>query len=383
MTEQSELTPEQTVHVARHWPGPCKEPPCPLEGTRFAARMQPVFSIDGLERWKERVRAAASEPKLRNTFGGDWILDGPDEPEPVWGSGAQVLWPKGEALVLVGGVGAGKTTIAGQAVLHGVGAIDGPFLGYPISLPPGVVGYVAADRPSQIRRSFRRMVGEDSRELLNERLDVWSGGLPLALDGARTGELADFVQDRGWTTLVVDSLKDLVANTTDDQSGLAINRQVQECLVRGIEVMLLHHQRKASEMNKKPKRLDDVYGSRWITAGAGSVLMVWGDAGASQVELSHLKPPAESVGPLALLHDHARGRTTVEGMADIAMPDRLTADDLLAALVEPGTLEDLMARTGRSMSTVKRRLSAIKDLGLVTESQASSTSPKVWTRVLR
>lgn len=345
-------------------------------------------AMDGIERWKDRVlRRADGVPaaKTRHAFGGDWILDGPEVPEPVWGAGAQVLWPKGEALVLVGGVGAGKTTIAGQAILHGIGALSGPFLGYPIKLPEGVVGYVAADRPSQIRRSFRRMVTEAMRGQLNERMDVWSGALPFALDDAKPGKLADFVEGRGWKTLVIDSLKDLVANTTDDQSGLAINRQVQECLVRGIEVLVLHHQRKASEMNKKPKRLDDVYGSRWITAGAGSVLIVWGDAGSARVELSHLKPPAEAIGPLELLHDHPRGKTTVEGMADIPMPDRLTSEDLLAAMAKlgPSTLEDLASACHVSKSTVQRRMAALKKEGMVDESQASSTSPKLWSVVAR
>ena len=68
--------------------------------------------------------------------------------------------------------------------------------------------------------------------------------------------------------------------------------------------------RASSSENKKPTSLADVYGSTWITAGAGSVILLWGGAGDLVVELTHLKPPGEAVGPFELLHDHDRGVTT-------------------------------------------------------------------------
>ncbi|HEX5522820.1 MAG TPA: hypothetical protein VFX53_05200, partial [Pedococcus sp.] len=67
----------------------------------------------------------------------------------------------------------------------------------------------------------------------------------------------------------------------------------------------------------KPNSLADVYGSGWITAGAGSVVLLWGAAGDPIVELSHLKQPDEEVGPLRLAHDHVAGRTSVVEGADV------------------------------------------------------------------
>ena len=58
-----------------------------------------------------------------------------------------------------------------------------------------------------------------------------------------------------------------------------------------IEVVVSHHQRKATGYNKKPTTLADVYGSTWLTAGAGSVVLLWGEAGDPIVELTHLGSP--------------------------------------------------------------------------------------------
>ena len=48
----------------------------------------------------------------------------------------------------------------------------------------------------------------------------------------------------------------------------------------------------------KPKRLADVYGSRWLTAGMGSVLLLWGEPGDLVVEVRHLKQPVRGGRPV-------------------------------------------------------------------------------------
>ena len=61
-----------------------------------------------------------------------------------------------------------------------------------------------------------------------------------------------------------------------------------------------------------------MYGSRWLTAGMGSVFMLWGDPGDLVVEFTHLKQPAEAIGPWKLLHDHLEhGLTTVLEQVDL------------------------------------------------------------------
>jgi replicative DNA helicase len=96
-----------------------------------------------------------------------------------------------------------------------------------------------------------------------------------------------------------------------------VNLALQECIARGVEVVAIHHQRKEQSGAGKPRALADVYGSTWITAGAGSVILLWGEPGDPVVELRHLKQPAEEVGPMRVSHDHAHGTTTIHDAPDL------------------------------------------------------------------
>ena len=224
-----------------------------------------------------------------------------------------MLWAEGEALFIVGPQGVGKTTLMQQIALRRAGVLDGDLLAFPVKVDlERLTLYLALDRPRQIARSFKRMVG-DGGEM--GRLAVWKGPLPFNL--AKDPEkLALFVADVGEMlgtpvgTVCVDSLNDLASPLSSDEVGAALKRAVGGVIAREVEVAGCHHQRKATGENKKPKSLDDVYGSTWITAGAGSVVLLWGQPGDPVVELSHLKQPAEEVGPLELVHDHEHGITT-------------------------------------------------------------------------
>lgn len=247
----------------------------------------------------------------RAVDGATFILHEPDDVPAAWGRGDQVLWAEGEGLLLVGPDGVGKTTIAQQLVLARLGIADA-FLGYPVKRSAGRVLYIAADRPRQAARSFARMVTADHQAELEERLVVWPGPLPFdPLKEHRA--LANLAESLEATDIFLDSLKDIALDLSKDESGSRLNIAVQECIARGLEVCGLHHQRKEGrDGSGKPNRIADVYGSRWLTAGMGSVWMVWGDAGDPLVEFIHLKQPAEDVGPMQLIHDHTAGRTIRE-----------------------------------------------------------------------
>lgn len=252
----------------------------------------------------------------RTAAGGSFVLDAPDTPPAVWGDDTEVLWAQGEALMLCGPAGVGKTTLAVQVVAGRLGIGSGELLGLPIRAGAKKVLYLAMDRPPQISRAMRRLFNEADRAALNERLVVWKG--PPPYDMAKHPEvLLRMCEAAGADTVVVDSLKDAVVKLSDDETGANYNRARQMALAAGIEVLELHHQRKSGAENKKPTRLDDVYGSTWITAGAGSVLLLWGEAGDPVVELIHLKQPAEPVGPLMVAHDHVAGTTAVQRQVDI------------------------------------------------------------------
>jgi replicative DNA helicase len=241
--------------------------------------------------------------------GAAFALDQPEHIPAVWGDGRGVLWAAGEPLMLYGPDGVGKTTVGQQLLLRRVGIGAPELFGLPVA-PHGRGLYLALDRPRQAGRSMRRMVSEEDRALLTERVCVWPRSVPFDIVRNPSGLLA-FTLESGCRTVLIDSVKDLAPNLSDEESGAAFHKACQLCLEAEIEVVALHHPRKAQADNKKPRTLADVYGSRWLTAGMGSVILLWGDAGDPVVKLEHLKQPAEIVGPFELLHDAQRGTTIV------------------------------------------------------------------------
>jgi replicative DNA helicase len=277
--------------------------------------------------------------------GATFALDAASHVEAVWGDGSRVLWAQGEPTMIAKPDGVGGTTIAQQLALRRAGIGAPALLGHTVTVDPGRVFYLALDRPRQARRSMRRMVTEDDRDALEEKLVVWEGALPfdIVADPAR---LLGLAQERDATTVVIDCLKDVAPKLSDEQVGQAINNAMQLCVAAGVE---------------KPRTLDDVYGSRWLRAGCGSVMMLWGEAGDPIVELAHLKQPADEVGPLTLLHDNVNGTTTVSGATDVV--------DVLGASVAALTARDVASRLFKraepnaSIPSPARRLSGLSPQG--------------------
>lgn len=232
------------------------------------------------------------------------------EETALWGHNWAPIWPPGESLFIVGPIGVGKTTVGQQLILARLGVTEPQLLGLPVLVDPRPWLYIAADRPRQALRSLRRMVTEDQRELLDERLLIWKGPLPFNLL-REPWRLSVWIQEHGCAGVFIDSLKDVAVGLSNDEVGGQVNLALQEVTAAGLEVIVNHHQRKANAENRRPQTLADVYGSTWLTAGAGSVVILWGAAGDPLLELHHLKQPADEVGPLVVVVDHATGAVEV------------------------------------------------------------------------
>ena len=236
-----------------------------------------------------------------------FIFEQPSSVKPRWGKGGDVLWERGESLFLVGPTGVGKTTLSGQIVAGLIGIVP-DVLGFPMEQAARVL-YFAMDRPRQIARAWGRLFTTNDKNVLSDRLTVWRGPLPMQLDAAPEA-LVELAHRYEAEVVIIDSLKDAVARLGEDGPAGNFNRAVQFCSRDNIDVLTLHHQRKAVE-GHKPTALEDVYGNTWLTAGAGSVVLLWGEAGSEVVELTHLKQPADPVGPLIVEHDHLAGTSSV------------------------------------------------------------------------
>jgi hypothetical protein len=159
---------------------------------------------------------AYHSPNARD--GATFILDEAADLEARWGRGGEVLWARGESLVIAAPPGVGKTTLAGQIVAGLIG-ITPDVLGYPIT-PATRVLYLAMDRPRQIRRALRRLFTEEHREQLAEHLVVRPGPIPSDL-GNKPELLLDLVCSHGCDVVVLDSLKDAAVHSRRGRAGRA------------------------------------------------------------------------------------------------------------------------------------------------------------------
>lgn len=325
-------------------------------------------------------RPTPAEQMARLRDGGQFILDAPDTVPAVWGRGDDVLWAQGEALMLVGGPGVGKTTIAGQLVRARLG-LDDSVLGWPVQPGRRRLLYLAMDRPQQIARGLRRLFTEEERQPLNERLSVWVGPPPADL-AQSTGTLLELAQSADADTVVVDSIKDAALGLADDQVAGGYNRARQLAIAAGVEILELHHQVKRGANGGAPTQLADVYGSAWLTAGAGSVVLLAGAAGDPIVELRHLKQPAGEIGPLRISHDHAAGTSAIWHSTDLLAIARATPAGVTAKAAA-GALFSTDKPTAAQLERARRRLDALVRSGDLdrrdaTVGGANGTTPTTW-----
>lgn len=290
------------------------------------------------------LQAQDMDRSNRLVDGASFALEAPPEVPTIWGRGGEVGWAQGEALILVGPAGIGKTTLMQRLVLARIGVGPGRVLGFPVERADRPVLYVAADRPRQASRSLHRMVDAGDRGRLAAMLKVWRGPLPFDV-GADPGRLARWAKDQGAGTIAIDSLKDVALDLAKDDAGSRVARAIQETAAAGLELVVSHHQRKAQGENRKPTKIDDVYGSTWITAVAGSVVLLWGKAGDPLVELSHLKQPAGEIGPLRVVVNHDTGDVDLaEGTGPLgllrAAPHGLSVSEVAGALFADGGTPD-------------------------------------------
>lgn len=242
--------------------------------------------------------------------GGAFAFDDALTVAPLLGTREAPLWAPGEPLIITSSPGIGKTTLAQRLVLAQVGLRPPEVAGQPVQTVAGPVLYLAMDRPRQIARSLRRMVALEDRAVLDERVLVWKG--PPPADVAKRPELLlTLATAAGAGVVYLDSLKDAALGLSSDEVGAAVNMAFQLLVSEGVDLAVLHHQIKRSPDGGKPSALADVYGSNWITAGAGSVVLLQGEQGVPQAHLIHLKPVTDPVGPLAITIHRATGEVTL------------------------------------------------------------------------
>lgn len=309
--------------------------------------------------------------------GGAFLFDQPVEATALWGEGKDVLWARGESLMIAGPQGVGKTTLIGQ-LLRALLGVQDSVLGFPVAPAEKKILYLAMDRPQQAQRNLQRMFAglDEMRDYFDEMLIVRPG--PPPADFAANPEiLAEVTNLHDAGTVLIDSMKDAAVGLSKDEVGAGYNRARQIALAEGLQVAELHHTVKNGADGGKPNHINGVYGSTWLTSGAGSVVMLWGDPGAAEVEFLHLKQPMENVGPFRVYHDNTTGEMTriVEEQRDLLAMLRkvkygLTKADAAMIVSEvPST----RAPSRAELATALRKLTALVNKGLAVKVAAEGS----------
>lgn len=325
----------------------------PVDGTAALDPLQQPAPDD--------TQVAESEPKLRFKDGASFILDAPEGLPNIWGEGDESLWARGEALMICGPPGVGKTTLTGQ-IVRGLLGLQSTVLGLPVAPAAAKVLYLAMDRPAQIARGLRRAFKESERDVLAESLLFWEGPPPGDV-AKHPSVLLSLAQLAEADVVVIDSVKDAAVGLTEDEVAAGYNRARQNCLAHGVEVLELHHMVKRGAGGNKPTELADVYGSAWLTAGAGSVVLLWGAAGDPIVSMTHLKQPAGEVGPWQLEHDHGRGTTSIFHGADILTLASSYGEEGISPTAAAVAMFDTEKPTDAQKKKAARKLQRLVDQG--------------------
>lgn len=249
-----------------------------LVGIINHVRSQPQHAIDPV--------AVEADLKLKvYTFGEfantkvepDWII--PD-----------LLHSKG-VLCLTGPPDVGKSTVTlrfAERIVKGE-----KFLKWTPKRPAKIL-LVSMEMPHEELAYFTTNMRLDpNNELLAENLLIMPLGHSLQLRSKEAQGDLNRVLDK-WQPegVLFDSLGvGIGGDISSDQVVLEVFEYTKETLANqyGIFSWFIHHNRKPQPGNRKPNKLEDMYGSAYIGAGATTVMGLWGKKGSDTIEVDCLK----------------------------------------------------------------------------------------------
>ena len=242
-----------------------------LNRARHKYPVDPEAQVDGLPvfTWGELLQLEVHV---------DWLIPG-------------ILQRQG-IMVVSGKPGVGKTQLTIQALLHI--ALGRPFLGWDIR-EPRKVAFVSMEMGQAEIKVFQEemnsILSEEDRELLHANFLIIPIGQTLMFDNAADQKkIEDFLEAykpevAGFDSLSKTTLGSLEEATVKKVMDFADRiRMNHDC-----SVVFIHHDRKAQIGNKRPKNLEDIYGSFYITATATTVLGMWQSDRTYEIELNYLK----------------------------------------------------------------------------------------------
>lgn len=144
---------------------------------------------------------------------------------------------------------------------------------------------------------------EEQRVILQENLKIVPLGQSLPIDRADSKQFIEsMLQEIQPDGIVIDALGKLISGELKEETARKVNDYMGALRSKyGLFVFLVHHNIKANSDNKKPNKLEDVFGSTYITADMTTVLTLWKNPDDKTVELNQVKARFTEEAPMKLL----------------------------------------------------------------------------------
>lgn len=233
--------------------------------------INPETEVDGLPvfNWQELTELEVHV---------DWLIEG-------------ILQRQGIMLV-AGKQGVGKTQLTIQALIHM--ALGKSFLGWKIDTPRRVALLSMEMSTAEIKhfqQEMNKLLSPEERLLLQQNFFIVPVGHSILFDSKPDMQKVEqFIQQYHPEVVGIDSLsKTTMASLEESASKHVMDFADHLRMEYDCSIIFIHHNRKGQVGNKRPKELDDVYGSFWITATATTVLGMWQNQQTGEIEVNYLK----------------------------------------------------------------------------------------------
>ena len=186
-------------------------------------------------------------------------------------------------MILSGAPGVGKTQFSLDLAYRL--SVGQTILGKTPALPQKVAVISLEMDVVELKYIFERQAkGFDNLKLWNENVKIYS------FDEGSLTAFEKVLQESKPNIVIIDSLSEMSNEDLKEAEARAIMRWFKKMRrTYGCAFIVIHHNRKANDNNKKPRKLSDLYGSFVFAKLSETVVSLWQDEGKEVIELDVLK----------------------------------------------------------------------------------------------